>query len=32
MSYYTPKMLSVFTFFTALANSASFPVLGLIIA
>lgn len=32
MSYYSPKALSVLAFFTALVNSCSFPVLGLIIA
>jgi hypothetical protein len=30
MSYYAPKILAVFTFFTAIVNSFSFPILGLI--
>ena len=30
MSYYSPKLLAVFTFFTAVVNSCSFPALGLI--
>ena len=30
MSYYAPKILAVFTFFTAVVNSFSFPILGLI--
>lgn len=30
MSYYTPVLLSVFTFMTAIVNSCAFPGLGLI--
>lgn len=30
MSYYAPKLLAIFTFFTAVVNSCSFPALGLI--
>lgn len=30
MSYYSPKLLAAFTFFTAIVNAASFPLLGLI--
>jgi len=32
MSYYKPKYLSVVTFFAAMVNSLSFPVLGLVSA